>query len=156
MVTSGPLVKEGLRLPTPQGRRLRAIRLRSSGYFPLRLFCLLNDFRSYIFSAVSGLVFAKEVARYTSSKQFINSLTHFLLRENYFPLTLTLSPIGGEGKNWDRFNALWLLDPATSVIPSPPALRGKGWSERGRQPFCQPMRRRLPEDKSPGPDGGNA
>jgi hypothetical protein len=31
-------------------------------------------------------------------QQFINSLTHFLLREDYFPLTLTLSPIGGEGK----------------------------------------------------------
>jgi len=23
------------------------------------------------------------------------------LREDYFPLTLTLSPIGGEGKSWD-------------------------------------------------------
>jgi hypothetical protein len=30
-------------------------------------------------------------------QQFINSPTHFLLREDYFPLTLTLSPIGVEG-----------------------------------------------------------
>ena len=36
-------------------------------------------------------------------QQFINSLTHFLLRKDYFPLTLTLSPIGGEGKKCDRF-----------------------------------------------------
>jgi hypothetical protein len=30
-------------------------------------------------------------------QQFINSLTYFELREDYFPLTLALSPIGGEG-----------------------------------------------------------
>jgi hypothetical protein len=30
--------------------------------------------------------------------QFINSLTHILPREDYFPLTPALSPIGGEGK----------------------------------------------------------
>ena len=29
---------------------------------------------------------------------FINSLTYLYLREDYFPLTLALSPIGGEGK----------------------------------------------------------
>jgi len=34
--------------------------------------------------------------------------TIFQLREDYFPLTLTLSPIGGEGIKWNRFNALWL------------------------------------------------
>ena len=41
----------------------------------------------------------KEAARHKSSivQQFIKTLTHFLLREDYFPLTLTLSPIGGEG-----------------------------------------------------------
>jgi hypothetical protein len=37
---------------------------------------------------------------------FINTVTYFLLREDHFPLTLTLSPIGGEGKRWDRFDAL--------------------------------------------------
>ena len=64
-------------------------------------------------------------------QQFINSLTDFLLREDYFPLTLTLSPIGGEGKKWNRFNALWLLNPATSFTPSPPASGGEGWGEGG-------------------------
>ena len=29
-----------------------------------------------------------------------------LLREDHFPLYLNLSPIGGEGKRWDRFDAL--------------------------------------------------
>jgi hypothetical protein len=37
---------------------------------------------------------------------FINTVTYFLLREDHFPLTLTLSPIGGEGKRGDRFEAL--------------------------------------------------
>jgi hypothetical protein len=37
---------------------------------------------------------------------FNNSPTHFLLRENYFPLTLTLSPMGGEGKKWHQCIAL--------------------------------------------------
>jgi hypothetical protein len=32
------------------------------------------------------------------SPMFKNSLRQVLLREDYFPLTLTLSPIGGEGK----------------------------------------------------------
>jgi hypothetical protein len=36
---------------------------------------------------------------------FINTVMNFLLREDHFPLTLTLSPIGGEGKRWDRFDA---------------------------------------------------
>jgi hypothetical protein len=31
--------------------------------------------------------------------QFINSLTQFLHREDYFPLTLALSPIGERGKS---------------------------------------------------------
>jgi hypothetical protein len=31
-------------------------------------------------------------------QQFLNSLFSSLLREDHFPLTLTLSPIGGEGK----------------------------------------------------------
>ena len=39
-------------------------------------------------------------------QQFKNSLKYFLLREFYFPLTLTLSPIGGEGKKLKRFNYL--------------------------------------------------
>src|SRR4030043_969614 len=64
-------------------------------------------------------------------QQFINSLMHFLLREDYFPLTLTLSPIGGEGTKWNRFNALWLINPATSSTPSPPASGGEGWGEGG-------------------------
>ena len=33
------------------------------------------------------------------AQQFINLPMHFLVREDYFPLTLTLSPIGGEGIN---------------------------------------------------------
>jgi hypothetical protein len=37
---------------------------------------------------------------------FIDTVTYSLLREDYFPLTLTLSHIGGEGKRWDRFEAL--------------------------------------------------
>ena len=40
-------------------------------------------------------------------QQFKNSLKYFLLRKDYFPLTPTLTPIGGEGKKWNRFNALW-------------------------------------------------
>ena len=36
-------------------------------------------------------------------QQVINSLTYCLLREDYFPLTLTLSPIGGEGKDGTDF-----------------------------------------------------
>jgi hypothetical protein len=35
-------------------------------------------------------------------------------------------PIGGEGKMWNRFNALWSLNPATSPTPSPPASGGLG------------------------------
>ena len=37
---------------------------------------------------------------------FINMVMYFLLREDPFPLYLTLSPIGGEGKRWDQFEAL--------------------------------------------------
>ena len=33
------------------------------------------------------------------AQQFINLPTHFLVREDYFPLTLALTPIGGEGIN---------------------------------------------------------
>ena len=40
-------------------------------------------------------------------KPSINSLTHFLLREDYFPLTLTLSPIGGEGWGAERPQAFF-------------------------------------------------
>jgi hypothetical protein len=53
----------------------------------------------------------------------------FLRGEDYFPLTL--SPIGGEGKKWNRFNALWLLNPATSLTPSTPASGGEVWGEGG-------------------------
>ena len=69
-------------------------------------------------------------------QQFINSLTHFLPREDYFPLTLTLSPIVGEGKKWNSFNALWLLNPATSFTPSPPASGGEGWGEGAERPHA--------------------
>jgi len=37
---------------------------------------------------------------------FITALTYFLLREDYVPLTLALSPMGGEGKRRDWFKAL--------------------------------------------------
>ena len=78
-------------------------------------------------------------------QQFINSLTHFLLREDYFPLTQTLSPIGGEGKKLNRFNALWLVNPATSPTPSPPASGGEGWGEGGQNNRMQfPNRTVLP------------
>ena len=69
-------------------------------------------------------------------KQCINSLTHFLLRKDYFPLTLTLSPIGGEGKKWNQLNVLWLLNLSTSSTPSPPASGGEGWGEGGRTTAC--------------------
>ena len=42
--------------------------------------------------------FCKEGCSIYVVQKFINSLKHFLLQEDYFPLTLTLSPIGGEGK----------------------------------------------------------
>jgi len=35
------------------------------------------------------------------------------LREAYFPLTPTLSPIGGEGEKLNQYNVLWLLNPVT-------------------------------------------
>ena len=55
------------------------------------------------------------------------SLKHFLLREDYFPLTLTLSPIGGEGKEWNRFEALpSLKTPATSSYPLSTRFGGRG------------------------------
>jgi len=82
------------------------------------------------------LGFCKGECSLYAVQQFINSLTHFLLREDYFPLTLTLSPIGGEGKKWDRFNALWLLNPATSPQPSPPASGGEGWGDGGKTTAC--------------------
>jgi hypothetical protein len=46
-------------------------------------------------------------------QNFINPLTYFFPLEDHFPLTLTLSPIEGEGKRWDRFQALSLLNLAT-------------------------------------------
>ena len=46
-------------------------------------------------------------------QQFNNSLTYFSICEDYFPLTLALSPIGGEGKKWDRFKVLASLNSAT-------------------------------------------
>jgi hypothetical protein len=51
---------------------------------------------------------------------------HFLLREDYFPLTLALSSIGGEGKKGGQFNALWLINLVLSSIPSPTVLQGGG------------------------------
>jgi hypothetical protein len=81
--------------------------------------------------ARSGLVFAQKGYSLYAVQQFTNSLTPFLLREDYFPLTLTLSPSGGEGKKWNRFNALWLSNPAASPTPSPPASGGEGWGEGG-------------------------
>jgi hypothetical protein len=49
-------------------------------------------------AAVSGLVFVKRGCWLYIVQQFINSLTHFLLREDHFPLYLTLSPrSGGRG-----------------------------------------------------------
>ena len=73
------------------------------------------------------------VLRRPTNNKFAGAL---LLREDYFPLTLTLSPIGGEGKMRDRFNALWLLNAATSPTPSPPASGGEGWGEGGRTTAC--------------------
>jgi hypothetical protein len=43
----------------------------------------------------------------------INTLTYFLLREDHFPFTLALTPIGGEGKRWDSFEAL----PSGKTLP---------------------------------------
>ena len=37
---------------------------------------------------------------------FINTVTYFLLRDDYFSLTLTLSPIGGEGRGVQQFETL--------------------------------------------------
>jgi hypothetical protein len=37
---------------------------------------------------------------------FFNTATQLWLWEDYFPLTLALSPIGGEGKKRDRLEAL--------------------------------------------------
>jgi hypothetical protein len=44
------------------------------------------------------LGFCKGGGTLSAVQQFIKSLRHFLLQKDYFPLTLTLSPIGGEGK----------------------------------------------------------
>ena len=61
-------------------------------------------------SFISGSSRKPSIVRFGFSKrdclsyvvqQFINLRTHFLLRKDYFPLTLTLSPIGGEGKKWN-------------------------------------------------------
>jgi len=49
MVTSWVHVKERLPFPVPSDRRLPVIPTQASGYLPRRLFCLLNDFRTYIF-----------------------------------------------------------------------------------------------------------
>ena len=55
-----------------------------------------------------GLVFAKETAviRRPTIHKFISAL---LVREDYFPLTLTLSPIGGEGDKEGTLVMLQLL-----------------------------------------------
>jgi len=43
--------------------------------------------------------FCKEGGLLFLVQQWINSLTHIVLREDSFPLTLTLSPIGERGKS---------------------------------------------------------
>jgi hypothetical protein len=56
------------------------------------------------------------VVRPPTIHKFANAL---LLREDYFPLTLTLSPIEGEGKKWNRFNTLYqvaLIEVRTATI----------------------------------------
>jgi hypothetical protein len=64
-------------------------------------------------------------------EHFINTITYFLLREDHFPLTLTLSPIEGEGKRGDRFEAL--LPPKTRGpnLPPLPPLREERVGVRG-------------------------
>jgi len=58
------------------------------------------------------------------------------LVKSSFPPYPNPLPQGGEGKTWNRFNALWLLNPATSPTPSPPASGGEGWGEGGRTTAC--------------------
>ena len=50
----------------------------------------------------------------------------FLLREDYFPLTLTLSPIGGEGKSGIDLICYGYRNLAKSSTPSPHASGGRG------------------------------
>ena len=69
-------------------------------------------------------------------QQFNNALKDFLLREDYFPLTLALSPIGGEGKGGTDL-LLCHQRAATSFTPSPPASGGEGWGEGGRTTACK-------------------
>jgi hypothetical protein len=40
-------------------------------------------------------------------------IAYLLFREDYFPLTLALSPIGGEGKRWNGVKVLASLNPAS-------------------------------------------
>ncbi len=56
----------------------------------------------------------------------MNAGTHCLLRENHFPLTLALSPIGGEGKRYDRSDTLPSLKTRPpNLLPLPPLQGGR-------------------------------
>ena len=57
---------------------------------------------------------------------FINTVTYFFLRGDHFPLTPTLSPIGGEGKRGDRFEALPSYKPDYLTSPLSPRFGGRG------------------------------
>ena len=59
-------------------------------------------------------------------QQFINLLTHFLLREDYFPLTLTLSPIGGEGEKAEPILCLMVTKPGDIVYSLSTRFGGRG------------------------------
>ena len=50
---------------------------------------------------------------------------------NHFPLTLALSPIGGEGKRCDRFVLLVIIQTRRSYLPPLHPLRGKRVGVRG-------------------------
>ena len=57
------------------------------------------------YSGVSGLVFAKEDAASVRGPTVYKFAIARFAPRRLLPLTLALSPIGGEGKKWNRFNA---------------------------------------------------
>ena len=56
----------------------------------------------------------------------MNTIIYFLHREDYFPLTLTLSPIGGEGENGTDLRRGHHQEPSDLSYPLSPRFGGRG------------------------------
>ena len=66
-------------------------------------------------------------------QQVMNLLTYYCLCEAYFPLTLTLSPLGERGKEGTDLMIYSGAGfrPAVPLTLSPPTAGGEGWGEGG-------------------------